>query len=216
MPTRAAPERDESRRRVVKNNGGGGKGKKRRNEASEAAQGAQKQRAARTEGGRSGSSGASQGAASSSAPIDSSASPTCGGYGAESGAVTDLIFPRTCPPPTPDNAGGLSPRAVPMANSLGNSYARIPPGTPRRALRAVPRVNYSQVKRRGPQKGKDNTGRVESAYMESSSSKGGARMTLGKTIETGEAVLDRITRERYEWRDGAYAKTRPIVYDDGG
>ena len=52
--------------------------------------------------------------------------------------------------------------------------------------------------------------------MESSSSKGGARMTLGKTIETGEAVLDRVTRERYEWRDGAYAKARPIVYDDGG
>ena len=90
------------------------------------------------------------------------------------------------------------------------------PGVSKRTLRTVPRVNYSQVKRRGPQKGKDNTGRVESAYMEPSSSKGGARMTLGKTIETGEAVLDRITRERYEWRDGAYAKTRPIVYDDGG
>ena len=41
-------------------------------------------------------------------------------------------------------------------------------------------------------------------------------MTLGKAIETGAAVLDRVTRERYEWRDGAYAKTRPIVYDDGG
>ena len=41
-------------------------------------------------------------------------------------------------------------------------------------------------------------------------------MTLGKTIETGAAVLDRTTWERYEWRDGAYAKARPIVYDDGG
>ena len=86
----------------------------------------------------------------------------------------------------------------------------------RRTLRAVPRVNYKQVKRRGPQKRKERTGRVESAYMESSSSRGGARMTLGKTIETGAAVLDRTTWERYEWRDGAYAKTRPIVYDDGG
>ena len=41
-------------------------------------------------------------------------------------------------------------------------------------------------------------------------------MTLGKTIETGAAVVDRITRETYEWRDGVYAKARSIVYDDGG
>ena len=52
--------------------------------------------------------------------------------------------------------------------------------------------------------------------MESSRSKGGGRIALGKAIETGKAVLDRVTRERYEWRDGAYAKARPIVYDDGG
>ena len=46
---------------------------------------------------------------------------------------------------------------------------------------------------------------------------------LAKAIEVGAAaIVDRqahsmwIIGERYEWRDGAYAKRRKVVFDDGG
>ena len=52
------------------------------------------------------------------------------------------------------------------------------------------------------------------AYMDGAGAKGG-RLTLAKAIEVGTAAINRIVGERYEWRDGAYAKRRVVVFDDG-
>ena len=35
-------------------------------------------------------------------------------------------------------------------------------------------------------------------------------------VEVGTATLERTAGDRYEWRDGAYAKKRKVVFDDGG
>ena len=53
------------------------------------------------------------------------------------------------------------------------------------------------------------------AYMDGAGAKRG-RLTLAKAIEVGTAAIDRVVGERYEWRDGAYAKQRVVVFDDGG
>ena len=79
-------------------------------------------------------------------------------------------------------------------------------------------MNYSEVKRRvAPQattkKRKARDAPV--ACMDGAGAKRG-RLTLAKAIEVGAAAIDRIVGERYEWRDGAYAKKRQVVFDDGG
>ena len=79
-------------------------------------------------------------------------------------------------------------------------------------------MNYSEVKRRtAPQAAtkKRKARDAPVAYMDGAGAKRG-RLTLAKAIEVGTAAIDRIVGERYEWRDGAYAKQRVVVFDDGG
>ena len=53
------------------------------------------------------------------------------------------------------------------------------------------------------------------AYMDGAGARRG-RLTLAKAVEVGTATIDRIVGERYDWRDGAYAKRKVVVFDDGG
>ena len=44
----------------------------------------------------------------------------------------------------------------------------------------------------------------------------GGRLALRKAIAEGVETIERIVGDAYEWRDGAYAKKRRVVFDDGG
>ena len=41
-------------------------------------------------------------------------------------------------------------------------------------------------------------------------------MALSKAVEVGEATLERIVGDVYEWRDAQHCKKRRVVFDDGG
>ena len=89
---------------------------------------------------------------------------------------------------------------------------------PRRSKRTVTRVDYSEVRRRGAQQAATKKRKARDApvaYMDGAGAKRG-RLTLAKAIEVGTAAIDRVVGERYEWRDGAYAERRVVVFDDGG
>ena len=92
-----------------------------------------------------------------------------------------------------------------------------PSSTGSRPVRqGIPRVDYSETKRRraaAPRKRKADV--VSPAYMDMSGARGG-RVTLQRAIAVGEAAIERIVGDAYEWRDGAYEKKRRIVFDDGG
>ena len=110
----------------------------------------------------------------------------------------------TCPPPSP------------------TSYDTFPPPSPnlmqRRSARTVTRMDYSEVKRRVTPKAATKKRKARDApvaYMDGAGVKRG-RLTLAKAIEGGTAAIDRVVGERYEWRDGAYAERRVVVFDDGG
>ena len=83
-------------------------------------------------------------------------------------------------------------------------------GRPTRSCAA--RVDYSETRRRGPRKRKAER---SAAYMDASSATGG-RLALRKAIAVGAETIERIVGDSYEWRDGAYAKKRRVVFDDGG
>ena len=51
--------------------------------------------------------------------------------------------------------------------------------------------------------------------MDKSSDTGG-RVTLKRAIAVSDVTIERIVGGAYEWRDGAYAKRRRVVSDDGG
>ena len=89
---------------------------------------------------------------------------------------------------------------------------------PRRSARTVTRVDYSEVRRRAAPQAATKKRKAKDApvaYMDGAGARRG-RLTLAKAIEVGAAAIDRIVGERYEWRDGAYAKKRKVVFDDGG
>ena len=52
------------------------------------------------------------------------------------------------------------------------------------------------------------------AYMEPGTR--GGKVKMSRAIAVGSATVERTAGDRYEWRDGAYAKKRRVVFDDGG
>ena len=82
---------------------------------------------------------------------------------------------------------------------------------PKRAC--APRIDYSQTKQRAPRKRKAEPSK---AYMDASNGAARGRTVLGKAIAIGDATVERIVGQAYEWRDAAYAKKRRVVFDDGG
>ena len=78
--------------------------------------------------------------------------------------------------------------------------------------RRVPRVDYRQTTPRGPRKRKAP---ASGAYMDADGARAG-HVTLSRAVVVGERTIDRVVGDRYEWRDGAFAKRRRVVFDDGG
>ena len=81
---------------------------------------------------------------------------------------------------------------------------------------------YSETKRRKKGVKERKRPREWRAYMTKGNMKRPGKRTIQKSIVVGEVTLDRITGDKYEWRDGRLSKRRrrgidqTRVYDDGG
>ena len=121
-------------------------------------------------------------------------------HGSESLQVGDTL-PAAGEHRAPDSPGGTTEAPRGSGQTVG------------RPVRAgTRRINYSETKRRGPRGPRKER---SAAYMDKSSDTGG-RIAPRRAIAVSDVTIERIVGGAYEWRDGAYAKRRRVVSDDGG